>query len=38
MGIKMVAEIASQEQIAFQNYEPDVIAPNAVSSWAALSD
>ena len=34
----MVSGTVSQEQVAFPNYEPDVIAPNAVSSWAALSD
>ena len=28
MGIKMVAGTVSLEQIAFQNYQPDVIVPN----------
>ena len=28
MGVKMVAEIVSQEQIVFQNYQSDVIVPN----------
>ena len=31
----MVSGPVSQEQVAFPSYEPDVIVPNAVSSWAA---